>query len=65
MVARFQWRYPHLSLSNGWMAPFATLQFELLTDTFEPMIQRDLVHRGFLAENRGYDARLVGWVEVL
>ena len=29
------------------------------------MIQRELVHRGFLAENRGYDARLVGWVEVV
>lgn len=40
-------------------------QIELLTETLEPMIQRELVHRGFLAENRGYDARLVGWVEVV
>mgnify|MGYP003146038200 CR=1 FL=1 len=40
-------------------------QVELLTNTFEPMIQRELVHRGFLAENRGYDARLIGWVEVV
>ena len=37
---------------------------ELLTDTLEPMIHRELVHRGFLAENRGYDARLVAWVEI-
>lgn len=40
-------------------------QINLLTETLEPMIQRELVHRGFLAENRGYDARLVGWVEVV
>ncbi len=37
----------------------------LLTETLEPMIHRELVHRGFLGENRGYDARLVGWVEVI
>ena len=40
-------------------------QIDLLTETLEPMIQRELVHRGFLAENRGYDARLVGWMEVV
>lgn len=40
-------------------------QIDLLTATLEPMIQRELVHRGFLAENRGYNARLVGWVEVV
>ncbi len=40
------------------------LQIDLLTEVLEPMIQRELVHRGFLAENRGYDARLVAWVEV-
>ncbi len=40
-------------------------QIDLLTEVLEPMIQRELVHRGFLAENRGYDARLVGWVEVV
>ncbi|TVP96596.1 MAG: helicase [Planctomycetaceae bacterium] len=37
----------------------------LLSDVLEPMVQRELVHRGMLAENRGYDARLVGWVEVV
>lgn len=40
-------------------------QIDLLAETLEPMIQRELVHRGFLAENRGYNARLVGWVEVV
>jgi hypothetical protein len=37
-------------------------QIDLLTETLEPMIQRELVHRGFLVENRGYN---VGWVEVV
>ena len=40
-------------------------QVELLTDVIEPMIQRELVQRGFLSEHRGYDARLVSWVEVV
>lgn len=40
-------------------------QIDVLNEVLEPMIQRELVHRGFLAENRGYDARLVGWVEVV
>jgi hypothetical protein len=40
-------------------------QVDLLTETLEPMIQRELVHRGFLAENQGYDARLVAWIEVV
>ena len=40
-------------------------QITLLTETLEPMIQRELIHRGSLSEKRGYDARLVGWVEVV
>jgi len=40
-------------------------QIALLTETLEPMIQRELIHRGSLSEKRGYDARLVGWVEVV
>ena len=39
-------------------------QTELLTNAIEPMIQRELLHRGAIGENRGYDARLIGWVEV-
>ncbi|MFO0915923.1 MAG: SNF2-related protein [Pirellulales bacterium] len=38
---------------------------DLLTKALEPMIHRELVHRGFLAENRGYNAKLVAWVEVM
>ena len=34
-------------------------------DSFEPMIQRELGHRGVLGEHRGYDSRLIGWVEVV
>jgi superfamily II DNA or RNA helicase len=37
----------------------------LLTQFLEPMIQRELLHRGVIGERRGYDARLIGWVEVV
>ena len=37
----------------------------LLTGTLEPMILRELTHRGFVSKNRGYDAKLIGWVEVV
>ena len=37
----------------------------ILTNVIEPMIQRELLHRGAIGENRGYDARLIGWVEVV
>lgn len=37
---------------------------ELLHDTIERMLQRELNHRGFVPENGGYSAKLIGWVEV-
>ena len=37
----------------------------VIPSTFEPVLQRDLTHRGILAEKRGYTARLIGWVEVV
>jgi hypothetical protein len=37
---------------------------ELLTKIIEPMIQRELLHRGAIGDYRGYEARLIGWVEV-
>jgi hypothetical protein len=37
----------------------------LLAQILEPMLQRELLHRGFVGERRGYDARLIGWVEVV
>ncbi len=42
-----------------------TPQIDLLTEILEPMIQRELIQRGVLVENRGYDAKLIGWIEVL
>ena len=36
----------------------------LLYDTIEPMIQRELNHRGLVPENGGYSSKLIGWVEM-
>jgi hypothetical protein len=41
------------------------LRTELLVGVLEPMIQRELLHRGIIGERRGYDAKLIGWVEVV
>ena len=30
----------------------------------EPMLHRDLEHKGLLANTQGFSARLIGWVEV-
>lgn len=35
----------------------------LLSDTIEPMLLRELVHRGTVREGQPYQAELVGWVE--
>ena len=37
---------------------------ELLHDTLEPMIRRELNHRGLVPTNGGYSSKLIGWVEV-
>jgi len=37
----------------------------LLHQEIEPMLQRELIHRGIVGENRGYEARLIGWVELV
>ncbi len=36
----------------------------LLSDAVEPMLHRDLIHRGFVREGQAYEATLVGWVEL-
>ncbi len=36
----------------------------ILEETLEPMLHRELTHRGIVGEDRGYEARLIGWVEV-
>ncbi len=40
------------------------LRRELLRDTVEPMIQRELHHRGLVPESGGYSSKLIGWVEI-
>lgn len=37
----------------------------LLSDIVEPMLHRDLIHRGFVREGQAYEASLVGWVEMV
>lgn len=36
----------------------------LLVDAVEPMLHRDLIHRGFVREGQAYEASLVGWIEL-
>jgi hypothetical protein len=36
----------------------------LLADSVEPMLHRDLIYRGFVKEGQAYEASLVGWIEV-
>ena len=35
----------------------------VLGEIIEPMLQRELQHRGISVAPRGYDSRLIGWVE--
>ena len=37
---------------------------ELLHNTLEPMIRRELNHRGHVPDNGGYSSRLIAWAEV-
>ena len=53
-----------------WSAPpsaqngnHAEKKLALLRDTLEPMLQRELEHRGLSKGSRGYEARLIGWVD--
>lgn len=36
----------------------------LLVGAFEPMLHRDLIHRGFVREGQAYEASLLGWIEL-
>jgi hypothetical protein len=38
---------------------------KMLKQEIEPMVQRELIHRGIVDESRGYEARLIGWVEIV
>jgi len=37
----------------------------VLGEIIEPMLQRELQHRGISGAPRGYDAKLIGWIEVI
>ena len=39
-------------------------ELSLLRETLEPMLQRELEHRGVVTGNRGFESKLIGWVEV-
>jgi superfamily II DNA or RNA helicase len=42
----------------------ADQELALLRETLEPMLQRELEHRGVVTSNRGFEAKLIGWVEM-
>jgi hypothetical protein len=55
-----------------WMSPISNKsgsqvekKLVLLRNTLEPMLQRELEHRGLDKVNRGFEARLIGWVEAI
>ncbi|HHP3706393.1 TPA: hypothetical protein ACSBDN_004601, partial [Shigella sonnei] len=37
----------------------------ILTGRFEPMLQRELVYRGIVSENKDYRTKLIGWIEII
>jgi hypothetical protein len=41
----------------------ADKKLALLRDCLEPMLQRELEHRGLASGSRGFEAKLIGWVE--
>jgi superfamily II DNA or RNA helicase len=50
----------HPSAQNG---NHADSKLALLRDCLEPMLQRELEHRGLAKGSRGFEAKLIGWVE--
>ena len=40
-----------------------TRELALLRNVLEPMLQRELEHRGLDKANRGFEAKLIAWVE--
>ena len=37
----------------------------LLRESLEPMLQRELEHRGLAKGSRGFETKLIGWVEAI
>jgi hypothetical protein len=43
----------------------ADSQLAVLRNTLEPMLQRELEHKGLDKANRGFEAKLIAWVEAV
>ncbi|MEI7731352.1 MAG: helicase-related protein [Verrucomicrobiota bacterium] len=50
--------------SSPQLANHADQNLTILRETLEPMLQRELEHRGIIHGSRGFDAKLIGLVEV-
>jgi hypothetical protein len=53
------WRSP-MSTRN---VKHANMKLAILRNSLEPMLQRELEHRGLESVNRGFEAKLIAWVE--
>src|SRR5205085_1557559 len=51
------WQAPADSVGQGGEA-----QLRLLREHLEPMLHRELEHRGLAKGSRGFEAKLIGWV---
>ena len=43
----------------------ADRKLAVLRNTLEPMLQRELEHKGLDKANRGFEAKLIAWVEAV
>ena len=43
----------------------ADKKLAILRNSLEPMLQRELEHRGLDKVNRGFEAKLIAWVEAV
>jgi hypothetical protein len=51
------------SQANGHRSKQADEKLSVLRNTLEPMLQRELEHRG--VGTRGFEAKLIAWVEAM
>jgi hypothetical protein len=40
-------------------------ELTILRNCLEPMLQRELEHRGLDKGNRGFESKLIGWIEAI
>ena len=53
------WQAPPISQNSGQ----SEKKLALLRESLEPMLQREIAYRGLATESRGFEAKLIGWVE--